>query len=56
MKVNQNKTSGFDAKRKVDFSDVDEMIHAEVHAAMTVTESKKNSTWRLRKPNFNTAG
>ena len=51
-----NKTTGFDAKRKVDFSDVDELMGSEVHthAAMSVAAVKKTSTKRIRKPIYTT--
>lgn len=44
---------GFDAKRRVDFSDVDELMGSEAyvsHAAMSVAAVKKTSAKRLRKP------
>ena len=52
LRGSENKTGGFDLKRRVDFSDVDELLGSEVHthAAMSVAAVKKTSAKRLRKP------
>lgn len=42
-----------DSRRKVDFSDVDEIVVKEARAALTVEETKKISTRRMRKPRTN---
>ena len=56
LRGSENKTTGFDLKRRVDFSDVDELLGSDVHthAAMSVAAVKKTSAKRLRKPIYTT--
>ena len=54
--VQQNSTSiGFDAKRKVDFSDVDELIGEEFLTAVATKKGTNRSPPRIRKHQLKTS-